>query len=120
MTVGLACLCVSLSIFFPAPRKAISRQHMHRLSGLLLVIALLLGRVSLLEHEYDFAAHKPGDTCVTCLHASPLGHAVTNKDKNTLPFLLSEASYVHVTPPLSTVAHHAYRARAPPRLSSLI
>src|SRR3569833_1722223 len=88
---------------------------MHRLSGLLLVIALLLGRASLLEHEYDFAAHKPGDTCVTCLHASPLGHAVTGVVEFALPFLLSEASYVHVTPPLSTVAHHAYRARAPPR-----
>ena len=93
---------------------------MHRLSGLLLVIALLLGQVSLLEHEYDFAAHKPGDTCVTCLHASPLGHAVTGAVEFALPFLLNEANYVHVTPPLSTVAHHAYRARAPPRLSSLI
>ena len=87
---------------------------MRRYSGLLLAIALLLGQISLLEHEYDFAAHKAGDTCITCLHASPLGHAVTGSAAFLFPLQRAHDEFSLPELPFSTFVHDAYRARAPP------
>jgi hypothetical protein len=87
---------------------------MLRLSSLLLMGALLFGQAALLEHEYDFAAHKSGDTCVTCLHATPLSHAVVGMIVLALPlFIPSTEFHIHDLQ-VSTITSIAYRARAPP------
>jgi len=97
-----------------------AKHSMHRVSGLLLVVALLLGQLTLLEHEYDFAAHKAGDTCVTCLHATSLGHALSAAAGMTLPFVVGHAEFSHDGSTLTTFTPHAYRARAPPHAFSII
>lgn len=91
-----------------------------RVTALLLMMALLLGQIGLLAHEYDFAAHKAGDTCITCLHASSLGHALAGATVLMLPHARGDADYIHINPPFSTVSHNAYRARAPPHPLSII
>lgn len=87
---------------------------MRRFSGLLLVIALLLGQIGLLEHEYDFAAHQAGDHCVICLHASPLGHAVAGSSAPLFSAQLVQAEFSLCDLTFSSITHAAYRARAPP------
>lgn len=92
---------------------------MHRLSGLFLVIALLFGQAALLEHEYDFAAHKSGDTCVTCLHATPLSHALAGAIALALPLPAASTEFHVLDLHIAAIADLAYRARAPPAVTSL-
>lgn len=93
-----------------------SNFTMRRFSGLLLVIALLLGQIGLLEHEYDFAAHQAGDHCVICLHASPLGHAVAGSSAPLFSAQLVQTEFSLRDLTFSSITHAAYRARAPPHV----
>jgi len=87
---------------------------MNRWSGLFLAAALLFGQMALLEHEYDFAAHKSGDTCVTCLHATPLSHAMTGTVAIAVPVANVRAEFYSRDLVAPTVDGVVYRARAPP------
>lgn len=42
---------------------------------ILLIIAVLGGRLVVVVHEANLKAHTPGHTCEFCLHVSHLGHA---------------------------------------------
>lgn len=90
---------------------------MLRLSGLLLTFALLFGQVALLDHEYDFAAHQSGDTCVTCLHATPLGHALPGAVALALPLSVPTTEFHVRDLKITSTANLAYRARAPPAVT---
>ena len=92
---------------------------MGRLTGLFLVAALLFGQVALLNHEYDFAAHKSGDTCVTCLHATPLSHALSGTIALALPLFVGNTEFHVLDLQITTIAILAYRARAPPSFPSV-
>jgi hypothetical protein len=91
---------------------------MLRLSGLFLVAALLFSQAALLDHEYDFAAHKSGDTCVTCLHATPLSHALTGAIALVLPLPIAHTEFHVLDLQIAKLAALAYRARAPPSVFS--
>jgi hypothetical protein len=92
---------------------------MNRLSTLFLVSVLLFGQAALLEHEYDFAAHASGDRCVTCLHATPLSHAMVGATLLALPLPALTAEFHTLELPLSAVAAMTYRARAPPSAAAV-
>lgn len=92
---------------------------MNRLSSLFLVMALLLGQSALIQHEYDFAAHKSGDTCSTCLHATPLSHAMVGAAPFALPLPALHTEFQTLDLQLSAIANLAYRARAPPSALSV-
>jgi len=92
---------------------------MLRFSSLILVAALLFGQAALLEHEYDFAAHKSGDTCVTCLHATPLSHAMAGAQALMLPLPVARTEFLLLDLQVSELAALAYRARAPPSAASV-
>lgn len=87
---------------------------MNRWSGLFLAAALLFGQIALLEHEYDFTAHKSGDTCVTCLHATPLSHAMTGTVAIAVPVVNVRTEFYSRDLVAPTVDGVVYRARAPP------
>lgn len=87
---------------------------MSRLSTLFLLMALLFGQAVVLEHEYDFAAHASGDTCTTCLHATPLSHAAVGAIALANPPLVVLTEFQFADSQLFAVASLAYRARAPP------
>jgi hypothetical protein len=91
------------------PKKAMNRS-----SSLLLIMALLFAQAALLEHEYDFAAHKSGDTCVTCLHATPLSHAMTGAFALAVPVVAVRTEFYSRDLVAPTVDGVVYRARAPP------
>lgn len=88
-------------------------------SSLLLALALLLGQAALLEHEYDFAAHKSGDACVTCLHATPLGHALAGAIPLALSLPLAHTEFHAPDSQIAAIADLLYRARAPPFFPSV-
>lgn len=92
---------------------------MHRLSGLVFVVALLFGQAALLEHEYDFAAHQAGHTCVTCLHATPLSHGMSGTIALALPLPAANTEFHVLALQIAAIAALAYRARAPPLVSSV-
>jgi hypothetical protein len=92
---------------------------MLRLTGLFLVAALLFGQAALLKHEYDFAAHKSGDTCVTCLHATPLSHALSGSIALALPLPVADTEFFVFAPRTMAIANLSYRARAPPSSTSI-
>jgi hypothetical protein len=94
------------------------KNVMNRLTGLFLVMALLFGQTALLEHEYDFAAHKSGDTCVTCLHATPLSHAMVGAVYLALPLPTLNIEFPFQSLQTASVTTSAYRARAPPPILS--
>jgi hypothetical protein len=87
---------------------------MHVLPSFLLTVVLLCAQLTLLEHEYDLAAHKSGDTCVTCLHVTPLSHGMVGGAL----FMFSLPSHDTAFLPLALQAFRgfvsAYCARAPP------
>jgi len=87
---------------------------MNRWFGMFLAAAILFGQMALLEHEYDFAAHKSGDTCVTCLHATPLSHAMTGTVALAVPVVVVRAEFYSRDLLAPTVDGVVYRARAPP------
>lgn len=87
---------------------------MYRLPSLFLVMVLLLGQAALLEHEYDFAAHQSGDTCTTCLHATPLSHAMVGAVAPALPLSALHTEFQALARQLFAIVSLAYRARAPP------
>ena len=87
---------------------------MHRLSGLLLAVALLFGQVALLEHEYDFAAHEVDHACDYCLHATPLTHGLSDAIALALPLPDAGAEFHVLIPRIAAITSPAYRARAPP------
>ncbi len=87
---------------------------MSRFSSLFLAIALLLAQSALLEHEYDFAAHKSGDTCVTCLHATPLSHAMVGAVFLTFPLPIHNTEFQLLALQIVAGTVSAYHARAPP------
>ena len=87
---------------------------MLRFSSLILVAALLFGQAALLEHEYDFAAHKSGDTGRICLHATPLSHAVAGTIVLTVPRVTVRIEFYAPASRAVAVAGVPYRARAPP------
>ncbi len=92
---------------------------MLRVTGMFLVVALLYGQAALLHHEYDFAAHKAGHTCVICLHATPLSHALSGSIALALSLPIANTEF-HFTPPhIITISRLAYRARAPPTITSV-
>jgi len=92
---------------------------MKRFSGLFLVMALLLAQSALLEHEYDFAAHKSGDTCSICLHATPLSHAMVGVAMLVVPVMVVRSEFDARETRVATATVIAYRARAPPAASSV-
>jgi len=92
---------------------------MGRFTGLFLVAALLFGQAALLDHEYDFAVHKSGHTCVTCLHATPLSHALSGAIALALQLPLADTEFHVLDLQISSIAVLAYRARAPPPFSSV-
>lgn len=84
------------------------------LSYLLLILALIGGRVVVLDHEADFKAHLHNDHCEFCLHSSHLGHAAFSA-----PLVLPVLSHPRVA--FSAPAQPAwcrvltvFAARAPP------
>jgi hypothetical protein len=83
-------------------------------SSVFMALALLLGQAALLEHEYDFAAHKSGDACVTCLHATPLSHALAGAIPLALSLPLARTEFHAPVSQIAAIADLAYRARAPP------
>jgi len=90
---------------------------MNRWSSLFLALMLLLAQAALLEHQYDFAAHKSGDSCVTCLHATPLSHTMSGTlaldiQIERVPFEFLSVDVV--TPRSAAVVYHA---RAPPAVT---
>ena len=87
---------------------------MSRLSTLFLLMALLFGHAVVLEHQYDFAAHASGDTCTTCLHATPLSHAAVGAIALAIPPPAVLTEFQFADSHLSAVVSLAYRARAPP------
>lgn len=89
-------------------------EDMNRLSSLYLAMVLLFGQNALLEHEYDFTAHSSGDDCLTCLHATPLSHAMVGGAPLALPLVVVHAEFYPFNLQLSAIANRAYRARAPP------
>ena len=91
---------------------------MHRLSGLALALAILFAQAALLEHEYDFAAHEAGHTCVTCLHATPLSHGISGALAFAVPLFEANTEFHLHTQQLVAIAASAYRARAPPVIPS--
>jgi hypothetical protein len=91
-----------------------SKEIMKRYSSLFLVIAVLLGQTALLEHEYDFAAHKSGDTCSICLHATPLSHAMVGVAMLAIPVVVVRSEFDARDTRVATATVIAYLARAPP------
>ena len=90
-----------------------------RLTGLLLATALLFAQAALLHHEYDFAIHKAGHTCVTCLHATPLSHGMSGTVALALPLPVLDCEF-HVPPLIITaITILAYRARGPPSITTI-
>ena len=92
---------------------------MNRFSSLFLAIALLLAQSALLGHEYDFAAHKSGDTCVICLHATPLSHAMVGAVFLAFPLPVQNTAFRPLVLQASTGCISAYLARAPPVVASV-
>ena len=88
---------------------------MRVLPGLLLSAMLLCVQLTLLEHQYDFAAHKAGSTCVTCLHATPLSHAMTGAIVLAVPRVIIRAEFYPPAVRAVAIAGVVYSARAPPR-----
>ena len=86
----------------------------HRLSLLMFATALLFAQAALLHHEYDFAAHKSGDTCVICLHATPLSHGMSGTIALALPLPVAESAFQPPTLRVIAIAALTYWARAPP------
>jgi hypothetical protein len=93
------------------------KDIMPRLSGLLFAAALLFAQAALLEHEYDFAAHEAGHTCVICLHATPLSHGMSGTIALALPLAVADTEFRVLDPQITAIATLAYRARAPPSLT---
>jgi hypothetical protein len=88
---------------------------MRILPGLLLPALLLCVQLTLLEHEYDFAAHQAGGTCVTCLHATPLSHAMAGAVALAVPRVIIRAEFYPPAARAAAIDGVVYRARAPPR-----
>jgi hypothetical protein len=92
---------------------------MSRLSSILLVMVILFAQAALLEHEYDFAAHKSGETCVICLHATPLSHGMVGALFMAFPLPIHRTEFHPLDLQIVAVAVRAYRARAPPFVPSV-
>lgn len=90
-----------------------------RVFGILLVAALLFGQGALLKHEYSFAAHKAGHTCVICLHATPLSHALGGSLAVALALPIAKTEFYVPSTQIIAIAELAYRARAPPSIPSV-
>ena len=91
---------------------------MGRLSSLVLVVAILFAQAALLEHEYDFAAHEGGDTCVKCLHATPLTHGMVGAVPLVLPLPDLNTKFQPLPLQIIAITIRNYRARAPPFILS--
>jgi hypothetical protein len=90
-----------------------------RVFGILLVSAVLFGQGALLKHEYNFAAHKAGHTCVICLHATPLSHALGGSLAVALALPIVKTEFYVPAPQIIAIAQLAYHARAPPSIPSV-
>jgi hypothetical protein len=92
----------------------------HRLPILVFAMMLLLfAQAALLHHEYDFAAHKSGETCVTCLHATPLSHGMSGTVALALPLPVIDFKLHVLAILIPAIAALAYRARGPPPITSI-
>ena len=94
-------------------------NRISRSASLYLVTALLLGQLAFLKHEYDFSAHQSGDTCTTCLHATPLSHAMVAADMPALPAAGLHIEFHSHDLHISANTALVYRARAPPFIPSV-
>ena len=92
---------------------------MIRIYSLLLATAILFGQAALLNHEYDFAAHKSGDTCVICLHATPLSHGMVGALILAIPLPTQSTEFHPLALQATTGVFSAYHARAPPFVPSI-
>jgi hypothetical protein len=110
----VAPLATPAAILYPRAGTDQLREQVKRWHSLFLVMALLFAQAALLEHEYDFAAHKSGDTCVTCLHATPLSHAATGASLPALPVAATGSEFQPAASRAVAGGSVAYRARAPP------
>jgi len=87
---------------------------MKRYSSALLAVLLLLAQFTLITHQLDINAHKGGELCHICLHATPLDNlAVATID------VIPEVGQQHVEPALEhfvliSLQLPARHARGPP------
>ncbi|HKK05818.1 MAG TPA: hypothetical protein VKA50_08230 [Gammaproteobacteria bacterium] len=82
---------------------------------ILLVIAVLGGRMAVLVHEADVKAHTPGHTCEFCLHVSNLGHATVGLPVNLAVINPARPAFMAVPHLSHQFTFIAFLARAPPR-----
>lgn len=87
---------------------------------ILLIVAVLGGRMVVLNHEADIKAHLNGETCEFCLHVSHLGHATLDVPLCLAVIPDAHPVFVHPAKPYGARPLIAFSARAPPVSSSVV